>query len=267
MGLPLPCSLTPTKVTAFKDCAYAFRLSQIDKIPQPLTIWTVKGVLVHRALEQFYFNTPATQRTLPRAHQAAHNACAQAPSGSYAREFLAGLSEPETQRLEGDVISLVGNLFEIEDPRQVCAIGTELQLESTIGGLTIRGIIDRIDREPDGSLTVVDYKTGRPPHHLHEQDKLSGVLFYALLVEHVLGQRPKSVKLIYLKDKTIIETEATPQRLRAVATRTSAIWNAVTNACATGNFRPRPSRHCVVCSYREICPSVGASTPRAAAVG
>ena len=33
MSLPLPASLTPSKVSTFKECALAFRLSAIDKIP------------------------------------------------------------------------------------------------------------------------------------------------------------------------------------------------------------------------------------------
>ncbi|MBH5322810.1 PD-(D/E)XK nuclease family protein [Aurantiacibacter sediminis] len=33
----------------------------------------------------------------------------------------------------------------------------------SVKGITIHGVADRIDRMPDGSLAVVDYKTGKPP--------------------------------------------------------------------------------------------------------
>ena len=45
--------------------------------------------------------------------------------------------------------------------RQVVAV--EAQGEMTVDGVKITGRADRIDRFPDGTLAVVDYKTGGPP--------------------------------------------------------------------------------------------------------
>src|SRR3954453_9946879 len=64
MALPLPTSLTPSKVAAFKDCALAFRFSVIDGLPEPPSAPAVKGTLVHRALE-LLFEAPPAERTLP----------------------------------------------------------------------------------------------------------------------------------------------------------------------------------------------------------
>ena len=50
MALPLPSSLSPSKVSTFKDCALAFRFSAIDKLPEPPSVPAVKGTTVHRAL-------------------------------------------------------------------------------------------------------------------------------------------------------------------------------------------------------------------------
>ncbi|MHB1519849.1 MAG: RecB family exonuclease [Ferrimicrobium sp.] len=260
MELPLPCSLTPTKVTAFKDCAYAFRLSVIDKVPQPLSIWTVKGVIAHRALERFYFDLPAHERTPNRARVIVSDEFARSVQTGYAASFLTELAEPALMRLNQEVEQLVLNLFTLEDPTSTNVLGTELMLEAPIGDVLARGVIDRLDRDANGDLIVVDYKTGRPPSHTHEQDKLTGVLFYALLVERVLGVRPKRVKLMYLRDRMVIESEATRQRLHAVEGKTAAIWSAVRMACETGNFRPRPSRLCRFCAYQCQCPSFPSSS-------
>ena len=51
MSLPLPTSLSPSKVASFKECALASRYSAIDQLPEPPSPWAAKGTLVHRILE------------------------------------------------------------------------------------------------------------------------------------------------------------------------------------------------------------------------
>ena len=43
-------------------------------------------------------------------------------------------------------------------------------------------------------------RPGKPPRITHEQGRLSGVNFYALLCERVLGRRPARVQLLYLSE-------------------------------------------------------------------
>ena len=75
------------------------------------------------------------------------------------------------------------------NPATVTPIGLELQLEAQVGGLLMRGIIDRLEEDADGLLVVTDYKTGRAPSVQYEQRRLGGVPFYAFLCEQALGRR------------------------------------------------------------------------------
>ena len=65
--LPLPASLSPSKVASFKDCALAFRLSAIDRLPEPPSPHAAKGTLVHRALELLMWEEEGAGRTLAAA--------------------------------------------------------------------------------------------------------------------------------------------------------------------------------------------------------
>ncbi len=48
--------------------------------------------------------------------------------------------------------------------------GVEAKGQAVIAGVTLTGKADRIDRGADGTLAVVDYKTGNPPVHAMVQD-------------------------------------------------------------------------------------------------
>src|SRR5438270_6217558 len=63
MALSLPSSLSPSKVSSFKDCALAFRLSVIDRVPEPPSPAAAKGTLVHRALELLMWEEEPPDRT------------------------------------------------------------------------------------------------------------------------------------------------------------------------------------------------------------
>jgi putative RecB family exonuclease len=264
MSFALPKSLSPSKVSAFKECALAFRLSAIDKIPEPPSPWLVKGTLVHRALELLFWEEPAGRRTPNAAAGHLERAWAEMQADP---EFEAlGLSDQDAAAFRAAAQELVANYFAIEDPNTVHTIGTELYLEVQMGSLTLRGIIDRLDLTGDGQLVVVDYKTGRAPSQAFENGRLGGVNFYAFLCEQVFGQRPASVQLLHLADPVAIISTPTAQSIRGLEQRTRAIWTAIERACEREDFRPKPSRLCDYCSYKEFCPAFGGD-PRLAEAG
>jgi putative RecB family exonuclease len=264
VSFPLPTGLSPSKVSSFKECALAFRFSAIDRLPEPPSPWAVKGTLVHRALELLFWELDPGQRTIEAALDRLERAWIEAHADP---EFIGlGLSAEEEAAFLADAETLVRNEFVLEDPNQVRVIGTELWLEAQIGGLTLRGIIDRLELDGDGELVVTDYKTGRAPGTSFEQSRLGGVHFYAFLCEQVFGRRPARVQLLHLREPLAISTEPSEQSLRGLRGRALAIWSAVERACEREDFRPRPSRLCDFCAYKAYCPAWGGDPALALAV-
>ncbi len=260
MALPLPTSLSPSKVASFKDCALAFRFSNIDRLPEPPSPAATKGSLVHRALE-LLFCEPAPTRTLATALACLDQARAEFATDA---EFVGlGLDAEAAAQFAADAEVLVRRYFTLEDPTTVHPIGLELRLEAQVGSLTLRGIIDRLELDAEGGLVVTDYKSGKVPGVMHEQSRLGGVHFYAFLCERVLGVRPARIQLLYLSEPVAIIAEPSAQSIRGLEQRTSAIWKAVERACANDDFRPRPSPLCNWCSFQDYCPSFGGDPARA----
>ncbi len=254
MGLDLPYSLSPSKVSSFTDCALAFRFSSIDRLPEPPSAAATKGTLVHATLERL-FGLPSAERTLAAALTMLDRAFeALKPDPDYAD--LALDDEAERAFLDGAEV-LVRRYFELEDPSTITPIGLELKLEVSIDSLRLRGIIDRLELDANGELVVTDYKTGKVPSGNVEQSKLGGVHFYAYLCEQLFGQRPARVQLLYLAEPVAIITTPTEQSTRGLQRKVTAVWQAVEKACERDDFRPKPSRLCDWCAFRAYCPAFG----------
>src|SRR3954467_3345128 len=152
MSLPLPTSLSPSKVASFKDCALAFRFSAIDRLPEPPSPWAAKGTLVHRALELLIWDEEAGGRTLEKALEKLDRARTEV---LHDPEYVdLALSPDDEAEFMADAERLLRRDFELEDPNRIHPIGMELLLEVNLGSLRLRGIIDRLEVDDDGELVV-----------------------------------------------------------------------------------------------------------------
>ena len=265
MALPLPTSLSPSKVSTFKDCALAFRFSAIDKLPEPPSMPAVKGTTVHRTLE-LLFADDAAHRTPSRAAECLDLALEEIRADEEYEGLQLG--DGDADAFAADAAVMLGRYFELEDPRRIHPVGTEMMLETHLGSLLVRGIIDRLEEDEHGDLVVTDYKTGRAPSPAQEQSRLGGVHFYAFLCERVLGRRPARVQLMYLgKQPQIITTTPSEQSIRGMEKKVGAIWAAVERACEHEDFRPKQSPLCNWCSFQAYCPAFGGDPDVARALG
>ncbi|MDZ7675880.1 MAG: PD-(D/E)XK nuclease family protein [Acidimicrobiales bacterium] len=259
MSLPLPTSLSPSKLSSFTSCALAFRFASIDRLPEAPTVATSRGTLVHAALEHL-FTLPAHERVPDVADH-----CVEVALAAYRDDpEWAGLGldgDAEVQVVD-EARRLVANYFRLEDPRAVVPMGVELKLEVELGDLRLRGIIDRLDLV-DGELVVTDYKTGRSPSDVHARSRMEGVHVYSLMCERFFGRRPVRVQLLHLAEPVAVMAEPSEQSTRALERKLGAVWSAVETACARDDFRPRPSALCDWCSFRAWCPSWGGDPDRA----
>lgn len=261
MTYPVPTSLSPSRVESFTSCPMAFRFASIEKLPEAPGPQATKGSLVHRALELLFTHPPA-DRLGDAVQLSFQRACLEYDTDP---EFTGlGLSADERTNFHADAWTLVESYLRMEDPTQVRDIGLELRLEAPVGGLMLRGIIDRLDLDEQGELIVTDYKTGRAPSQRQEQGRLGGVHFYSFLCESVLGRRPVAIRLMYLRSGETITATPTEQSVKFLTTRTAAVFKAVERACLTGDFRPRQGPLCNYCSFQAWCPAFGGDPSKAA---
>jgi RecB family exonuclease len=129
-------------------------------------------------------------------------------------------------------------------------------------GLLLRGSVDLIERHTDGSLRVIDHKTGpdRTPANLvvGGGEVLQPVL-YALAVEAALGATVREARLSFCTSRGGFAERAVPFDLRS---RTAAldVLATIDGAIARGHFHPAPrlgnrerKGACTYCDFRPVC--------------
>ena len=161
MSLQLPGSLTPSKVSTFKECALAFRLSVIDKLPEPPSLQAFKGTVVHRALELLMWEEQPGERTPAAAFAKLERALEELLAGDEGTALA--LDEQQLEELADDARHLVRNYFVLEDPNTVRVIGTELRLQVDLGSSPMAAPATGGRGESGPSATVATVPVGAFP--------------------------------------------------------------------------------------------------------
>lgn len=245
------------------QCPLLYRFRVIDKLPSPPNAAAARGTLVHSVLERL-FDLPSAARTI---------------------EAAAALVEPQWQELleerpeladlveEGDpaalsswfanAVSLIERWFTLEDPTRLEPAERELKVETEVDGLTLRGIVDRLDLTATGEMRVVDYKTGKAPLEQFEAKALFQMKFYALVLWRLRGEVPRMLQLVYLGGDSPVIVRYSPDEadLVAVERKLKALWQAIETAAHSGDWRPNKSRLCDWCDHRALCPAWGGTPP------
>ncbi len=249
----MPSTLTPSKIGRFVQCPLSFRYSYIDKIKEPSSIYQLRGTLLHQALQSLYSTAKAGERSAELAQRSLDDAWGEM---ACSEEFLGlGLDEKASASFLAEARSLLEHYLALEDPNEIWPVGVELDLRVQLGGVELRGIIDRLDRLPNGEFVLVDYKTGRSPRLDGSRGRLIGVQFYAYLCEQALGIRPRELRLMYFKDQVVVVDEPTDQSMRGLTQRALAVWAAIERACEREDFRASPSALCKSCAFQSMCPA------------
>ncbi len=152
-------SLSPSRAGDFQNCPLRYRLRVIDRIPEPADAVMVRGTLVHAVLEDLLAE-PADSRTLDEAVKLLPTEWdkLRAEEPRLAELFTSEQAADETAWL-ASAVTLLETYFRMEDPRFLGEHTREEKISHELeSGLTLAGIVDRIDIAPDGRIRVVDYK-------------------------------------------------------------------------------------------------------------
>ncbi len=153
----------------------------------------------------------------------------------------------EEYRLKGR-IALKNFLFDyLENPPQEILF-LEKRFSFRLGQDIIKGAIDRVDRLADGSLEIIDYKTGKTKEKLSFKDKRQLIL-YQLFLEEFLGEKVGQLSFYYLETSNKVSFVASAKDISKLRLE---LANEIA-AIKKHNFNPNPSVMCQYCDFKNIC--------------
>lgn len=253
-------ALSPSRAADFTQCPLMYRYRAIDRLPEPPSAAATLGTLVHSVLEDL-FGLPAEQRDeaaaigmlVPRWEAMLEE-----------RPELGSLHQSDAAEAQwlGDARECVRTYFELENPARIEPDGREVLVEVQLeDGPLMRGIIDRVDVAGDGSIRIIDYKSGRSPMPQYSGAAKFQMRFYALAVERLRERRPSLMRLLYLRDGVHIDLRPTDEDMASVEHEVRELWREITTAASKGEFKPKKSKLCGWCSFQALCPEFGGVVP------
>ncbi len=229
---------SPLRVRVFTGCRLRYRYQYVERIPARLRIQDTAGSLVHRVLCDFFSRVAPEERTPQR---------------------LLGLFEegwnalsPRYRRMEGVMELRAKSRLQLERFAQQHDLSArpflvEPHFQVEIApGVTLFGRLDRIDEEPDGSVHVIDYKTGAQPGEVD-----AGQLrLYAIMAEEKLERRVSRISFWHLDDGLVWTTELSDEDKREAR---AELLTAVEEMQNLTDFPATISPHCAHCPYLYAC--------------
>ncbi|MFH1451036.1 MAG: PD-(D/E)XK nuclease family protein [bacterium] len=248
--------ISPHKITLFRQCRQKFyfeyldpEIAKIKKLLKKKRPPLEMGNLVHDSLTLF-FKEPLGKRTSYTMAEILKKLW----NGPRGKECGFKSIEDE-RRYYQDALSMLKWFVENENINPSIFVlpisppGRSFDDYLTIpfaDGLKIGGKIDRVDSAEDGSLEIVDYKTGQPA------DNFIQLLTYVFLAEHLYGKEVSKASNLYLKSQ--VWQDVIPEKtLRQKAK--DEILEGAEQMNKEEKWSPNVSVLCAYCDYLEYCPA------------
>jgi len=231
--------LSYSKFHTYTDCPLQYKLAYIDKIPeQPRPEYSV-GRSIHKAIELFHTRGPTKTsmddmlRILDRSWDS--------------RNFPTAEDERRFKRIAKRILS---DFYHDASRDYRSPLGVELKFDMEIEGIPLTGRIDLVEQLPDGTLEVLDYKSGEDEWDVERVKANAQLGIYQMAVEAKYDKKVSRITIYHLRSRKRVTAPGYSDEMKAGLRR--AIVTAVSSIEA-GMFEPRLSDSCP-CDYPEHCP-------------
>ena len=230
--------LSASDIETYRLCPLKYKFARVFRIPQEPSINQRFGIVVHQVLERFHVTGGGSLDQLMQLFESAW------------RRSGFGESNDDLQFRER-AVSALRRYWELDQVRESEPVSFERSFSFHIGPHLLRGRVDRVDRHPDGSLELIDYKTGKAKTEtdLREDVQLS---IYQMGAREAWGLETAAQSYYYVLENEKVPVAHSEEELERVRGTVTDIGERI----MAHRFEPKPSFElCSFCDYRIICPA------------
>jgi DNA helicase II / ATP-dependent DNA helicase PcrA len=230
--------LSASDIDTYRICPLKYKFARVFRIPQEPTIHQRFGIAVHQVLERYHTSGAETLDELRDLYAAAW------------RRAGFGNSDDEMQFYKRGLEALEG-YWRADRDSEAEPVWFERSFAFRLGPHLLRGRVDRVDRRPDGSYELIDYKTGkaRTETQLREDVQLS---LYQMGARESWQLETSAQSYFYVLTGEKVPVKHSEEELERVRGTVAEIADGILKQ----DFEPTPSPEiCSFCDYRIICPA------------
>jgi len=274
---PLPVTtLSATQLETYAECPskYLYRRFKLNQVPMPMSDFALHlGQAVHLTLETLFSSRDGASLDSTTLRSAFEESLKKTLPQHSHQENLLLFFKKAFEKMVPRILELEKSLQALFGARATVAVEKEFKIE--VDGLSIVGKIDRVDRLPNDSLLVLDYKTGTvdfTPDHLAQGYNFQALLYW-LGAEQSLGMPPAAMLFYDLKKGEIKRGLASEELILPEAKRSLTRGHAMSSeklisliesgktamrnhakGIKSGQFPPTPSLEaCRFCEATGFC--------------
>lgn len=243
-------TLSPTKISTYLACPTKYMWTYIDP----------KGRMYMRAKSYFSFGT-TLHNVLQRFHDSgdADVTNFKEVEAAYEESWIdAGFSSAEEMaEAFGEGREILERYVQEHFQRasEAKTLFVEKQFRLDLGDFALIGRIDRVDEHPDGTLEVLDYKSGRPDVNVADVADDLAMSTYQLLLRRQFPGRPVFATVIALRTGRSASARLSDEQIAEFEVELLDLCRQILNA----NWDERPVVRkpiCDKCDFRPLCGKV-----------
>ena len=243
-------TLSLSKAKTFESCALKYKYTYIDKLPRKEYDFHILGKFVHKVLEDFHkYYLEGCQEPFNKSILKAYKGALAEYSAKMTAEmkievykmiasYLKRIYSEYSDGTMQNILSCEQNFrFEIVDEEKSIAV-------------VLNGQIDRVQKDPDGIIHVVDYKTTKNKKYLTNDFFQLMTYAFVLLHEDPSLEKIRGSYMLVRHDFEMITTEFEKKEILKVKEKYIEYAKKIIEEKL---YKPNPTVLCNWCDHIDIC--------------